>query len=119
MKGWLDGDEIREQVYDVAGKAGVGTVDTSSCEISGGGSDSLCTVWADPDFDAKAPSYYYARVLEVPTCRWSTFICNAQGVDCDDPSTIPDSGEGCCDPTYPKEIQERAWSSPIWYRTQG
>ena len=116
IKGSLEGGEVREQVFDVAGKAGVGSVDTATCEISGAGSDSLCTVWTDPDFDSRSSAYYYARVLEVPTCRWSTFICNAQGVDCSDPSTIPESGEGCCDARYPKEIQERAWTSPIWYR---
>ena len=115
VKGWLDGGEIREKVYDIAGKAGVGTVDTATCTISGAGQDTLCDVWTDPDFSPGERAYYYARVLEVPTCRWSTHICNAQGVRCDDPSTIPPNGEGCCDDRYPKSIQERAWSSPIWY----
>ncbi len=116
VKGWLDGDEVKEKVYDVGGQPGSGSVDTSTCEVSGSGADSLCKVWTDPDFDPASPAFYYARVLEVPTCRWSTHICNAQGVDCSDPSTIPEAGEGCCDPRFPKEIQERAWTSPIWYR---
>ncbi len=116
VKGWQVGDEIREKVYDVAGTPGVGSVDIASCEISGEGHDSLCSVWTDPEFDPSARAYYYARILEVPSCRWSTFVCNAQGVRCEDRSTIPSDGAGCCDERYPKEIQERAWTSPIWVR---
>ncbi len=116
VKGWQAGDSIEEAVYDVAGTPGLGSVDTATCKISGEGHDTLCVVWTDPDFDPSARAYYYARVLEAPTCRWSTHICNEQGVRCDDPSTIPDNGAGCCDDRYPKVIQERAWTSPVWYK---
>ncbi len=69
VKGWQDGDEIREKVYDIAGSPGIGSVDTSTCKISGAGAAALCSTWTDPDFDPNSRAYYYARVIEVPTCR--------------------------------------------------
>ena len=117
VKGWVDGDSVREAVYDVVGGApGEARVDPLSCEQSGGGADALCGVWVDPDFDPRQFAFYYARVLENPSCRWSAYACNALGVDCSDESSADeDLFESCCGPDTPRTIQERAWASPIWY----
>ncbi len=121
VKGWVDAaSDSHEKVFEVAGDPNDGaTVDTTTCTPSGPGFDSLCAVWTDPEFDATERAFYYARVLENPTCRWSTYLCNAQGIDCSDPSGVPDGYGECCNPAVPKTIQERAWSSPIWYRPEG
>jgi hypothetical protein len=120
VKGWLDGSELRERVVDVAGSADNGaSVDPASCETSGPGHDGLCAVWRDPDFDPTQRAFYYARIVENPTCRWSQKLCNARGVRCDDPATIGEGLEACCSPDHRPVIQERAWTSPIWYRPPG
>ena len=120
VKGWVDSTgAAQEKVFDVAGDASNGaTVDTTTCTPSGAGADSLCAVWSDPEFDASQRAFYYARVLENPTCRWSTYLCNAQGIDCSDPNAVPAGYGECCNPAVAKTIQERAWSSPIWYRPE-
>ena len=66
------------------------------------GDSQLSAVWTDPDFDPNGHAAYYVRVLEIPTPRWSTYDAFALGVD------TPDE-------IVPPTIQERAWSSPIWY----
>lgn len=120
VKGWVDASgQSHEKVFDVAGSATGATVDTTTCEISGPGYDSLCNVWRDPEFDARQRAFYYARLIENPTCRWSTYLCNAQGIDCGNPGSVPAEWSECCSPLVPKTIQERAWSSPIWYRPEG
>jgi hypothetical protein len=66
------------------------------------GSDSACRVWKDPDFDPASPGYWYARVIEQPTPRWSKLLCERL--------------ERCADhPDADRMTEERAWSSPIWY----
>ncbi|MCR9107209.1 MAG: DUF3604 domain-containing protein [Gammaproteobacteria bacterium] len=115
VKGWYDGDQLREQVLDVAGGDNNAAVDINTCEQSGPGHAQLCTVWEDSAFKPSQEAFYYARLLENPSCRWSQQICVAQGVRCDDPSTIVHGLESCCAAEHVKTIQERAWSSPIWY----
>ncbi len=113
VKGWIDGaGQWRQEVFDVAGDPDNGaTVDLGTCVPTGPGADSLCTVWTDPQFDPGQRAVYYVRVLENPTCRWSTIMCNG----------LPPEGRpaSCTDPEVKKTIQERAWTSPIWYRPAG
>ncbi len=115
VKGWVENGAAKEAVIDVAGGPNDASVDPASCERSGAGAAQLCTVWSDPSFDVAAPAYYYARVLENPTCRWSQHFCVAAKVDCAKPDAVPEALAPCCDPQAPRTIQERAWSSPIWY----
>jgi len=115
VKGWIEDGVAKERVFDVAGGANDANVDTATCEPSGAGHAKLCTVWSDPAFDAEAPAYYYARVLENPVCRWNQFVCLDAKVDCANPGSVPEALSACCDDDVPKTIQERAWSSPIWY----
>jgi hypothetical protein len=108
VKGWVQNGEAFEKVFDVACDADSGAdVDLATCTPTGKGADSLCAVWTDPEFRPELQAFYYARVLENPSCRWSTFNCNALA-----PADRPPS---CTDPKVPKTIQERAWTSPIWY----
>jgi hypothetical protein len=116
IKGWVEDGEHREQVHEVAGGDNGASVDLATCEPQGAGADSLCSVWTDPAFDADAPAFYYARVIENPSCRWSQYTCNAAGVDCGNPDSIPEGLAACCAESHRPAIQERAWTSPIWYR---
>ena len=115
VKGWLAGGVAHERVVDVAGGPNDASVDLDTCQPRGAGHARLCTVWSDPDFDAKQPAFYYARVLENPTCRWSQYVCAAAHVDCTKPETIGEGLAGCCDPANRPTVQGRAWTSPIWY----
>lgn len=115
VKGWIENGETQEEVYDVACSDGLAVdastnrcpdngalVDTTNCAISDDvGADELKTVWTDPDFDPAQRAFYYVRVLQNPTCRWSTWDAIRSGVE-------PRQD-------MPATIQERAWSSPIWY----
>ena len=109
VKGWADPDgTFHQQVVDVAGSRENGaTVDPATCEPNGPGDNQLCAVWTDPDFDPKRRAVYYARVFENPSCRFSTRICN--GLEGDARPAY------CDDLNFPKTIQERAWTSPIWF----
>ncbi len=131
VKGWADADgTTHDQTFDVAGNAANGAgVDPATCAPTGTGAADLCAIWTDPDFDPSQHAFYYARVVENPTCRWSTHICKQAGVDpfaadcAAQAAAAPPDFAACClgktndaflDPT----IQERAWTSPIWYRPE-
>jgi hypothetical protein len=117
IKGWVDEDGgAFEKVYDVAGAESPDAgVDLATCEPSGQGHDQLCTVWSDPDFDPNVAAFYYARVVENPTCRWTWHACLAADVDCNGLFGPAGRLAACCDEDTRKIIRERAWSSPIWY----
>lgn len=140
IKGWVDGEgKTRENVFDVLGQADNGAgVDAQTCAPTGEGIKQACTVWRDPDFNPGENAFYYLRVLENPTCRWSTRQCQAAGVNpfassCEEQAeraneAARESGatgdvyNKCCldpaeQPFYSPVIQERAWSSPIWVNT--
>jgi hypothetical protein len=109
VKGWADAQgRTHQKVIDVVGsQQSTPGVDTKTCEPTSAGPRALCGVWRDPEFDAARGAVYYARVLERPTCRWNTYACNA----------LPEAERppGCSDPDVAKTLQERAWTSPIWY----
>jgi hypothetical protein len=108
VKGWVGDDgSFHQAVFDVAGDPENGAgVDPQTCEPVGPGADQLCAVWRDPGFDPGRAAVYYARVVENPSCRWSTRRCLAL------PET--ERPDGCSAPGIPKTVQERAWTSPIW-----
>jgi hypothetical protein len=118
VKGWLEDGRQRERVLTIAGGPNDADVDLSTCERRGAGQTNLCSVWRDPDFDPSEPAFYYARLLENPSCRWTQWACIDAGVRCDESSTIAEGFESCCTDELAKTIQERAWSSPIWYTPQ-
>lgn len=115
IKGWYDSTgNGRQKVYEVAwsdnremdeqGKVPpVGnTVDVATATYTNSiGDNQLAGVWTDPDFDPSQHAVYYARVIEIPTPRWSTYDAVKLG--------IPPH------PGAPTTLQERAWTSPIWY----
>lgn len=117
IKGWIGADgERHERVLDVAGDADNGaSVNPMTCATEGRGFADLCTVWVDKEFNRAERASYYSRVVENPSCRWSQRMCVAAGVDCARPETIGDGYEGCCAAEHRPIVQERAWSSPVWY----
>jgi hypothetical protein len=131
VKGWVTADgETHEKVFEVAGNSNNGAgVDEATCAPVGPGADQLCAVWEDPEFDRSQRAFYYARVVENPICRWSTWMCKSVGVDPFSPNCAEqavaagESFSNCCltaddDPFFEPVIQERAWTSPIWYRPE-
>lgn len=115
VKGWVEDGKTHEQVVDVARAKGKASVDPRTCQTRGQGAAELCSVWRDPDFDPGQNAFYYARVLENPTCRWSQRLCVEAGVDCRKPATVTPGYEGCCRADHVPTVQERAWTSPVWY----
>ena len=109
IKVWSEGDgSYGQAVFDVAGEVHAESeVDFETCEPAPVGSRELCAVWEDPEFDAEQSAAYYARILEVPSCRWSHRDCLRLEPDDRPPS--------CSDPSVPRAIRERAWTSPVWY----
>ena len=114
IKGWYDGKDLHEKVYDVAwsgdrqpGADGklppVGnTVDIQNATwVNTIGAAELGVVWTDPEFDPRQRAFYYMRVIEIPTPRWSLYDAFRFGIEhpADAPATT----------------QERAYTSPIWY----
>jgi hypothetical protein len=128
VKGWADASgATHERVFDVAGGDNGAGVDPATCEPLGSGAPELCASWRDPDFDPRERAFYYVRVLENPTCRWSTLVCKEAGVDpfaTDCAEQAARAGEAfadCCltqatDSFLEPVVQERAWTSPVWYR---
>ena len=139
IKGWVDANgDTHEKVLSVVGdRHNDAWVDEQSCAPTGVGHAQLCQVWTDSNFQADQAAFYYARVLENPSCRWTTHQCIAAGVNpFDDNCAVQaeEAGENvsgtfgdvfgkCClteaeEPFFSPVIQERAWTSPIWYRPQ-
>ena len=115
VKGWTKGGQSFEKIFDVAWAGDrepdkwtgdvppvESTVDIEKATYTNSvGAVELKTVWSDPEFDPSVPAFYYARVLEIPTPRWTTIQAAKLGI------APPD--------VVATTVQERAWSSPIWY----
>jgi hypothetical protein len=114
IKIWLEGGDYKEKIFDVALSDGrkadasghvkpVGnTVDLKTAGYRNTiGSTLFTTTWKDPEFDPSKPAVYYARVLEIPTPRWSTILAVKNHLP------IPTGAAAT--------LQERAWTSPIWF----
>lgn len=115
VKGWSKSGQSFEKIYDVAWSGDRTRNDVTGAVTPVGntvniaeasytntiGAVQLKTTWTDPDFDPALDAFYYARVLEIPTPRWTTIQAKELGIA---PPEI-----------VPATIQERAWSSPIWY----
>ena len=117
VKGWLVDGEAKEQVFDVACSDGrqvdpqthkcqpqkVAGVDLTNCAVPDTpGAGELKSVWRDPNFRADQNAFYYVRVVQEPSCRWSTYDSLRLG------RTPPED--------VPATVTEMAWSSPIWVR---
>lgn len=115
VKGWVENGELRSRTFDVVCSDGIvpdrktgmcadngAKVDMATCEpVAGKGAAQLSATWNDPTFNPAVRAVYYVRVLENPTCRWSTRDALKL--------SVPN------DPNWSATVKERAWTSPIWY----
>jgi Protein of unknown function (DUF3604) len=114
IKGWVDGQETHERIYDVAcsddraivnrrcEKPVGSTVDVANASYTNTIGDVLFSAhWVDPDFDPDQRAFYYVRVIEIPKPRWTAY--DAKFFDIDMPDEVP------------MTVQDRAYTSPIWY----
>ncbi len=130
VKGWVDRAGVtHERVFDVAKSPTADSVriDPATCSADAPGSSELCTTWEDPEFDPALRAFYYVRLVENPTCRWSTLVCREQGIDPLSSSCAAEAARAgaawtdCCldssgDAFAAAVVRERAWGSPVWYR---
>ncbi len=106
IKGWVGADgKGRFKVFEVAGDSKNGASVDAACAPIGAGADRLCAEWQDPEFDPALRAFYYARVIENPSCRWTTWDC----------ASLPAASRPAICDTLPRTVQERALTSPIWY----
>ncbi len=116
IKGWLDAaGEVHERIYDVAVSDGRKVGDDGRCRTPVGstvnvadasysnsiGDALLMAHWVDPDFDPKEPAFYYVRVIEIPTPRWTAYDAKRLGAKMPEGTAMV--------------VQDRAYTSPIWY----
>ena len=115
VKGWRTADgTLEERVFDVALSDGrkarsfgkvkpvVSTVDVETATYTNTVGDAeLMAYWLDPEFRPEEHAFYYARVIEIPTPRWSTYDAVRLGAELED--------------RVPRTVQDRAYSSPVWY----
>ena len=113
VKGWIEDGQRREQVFDVfctgSGRdattgnclKNTATVDLNSCHWdTHQGVDQIKALWTDPDYDAQQSTFYYVRIVQNPTCRWTTYDSLRLG--------MPPRSD------VPATVTEMAWGSPMW-----
>lgn len=112
IKGWVENGQEQQKLWDVACSGGrkpgedgkcpetSASVDVETCALKGAGSSELQATFSDPDFSSDQIAFYYVRVFENSSCRWTTALANE--ADVDRPTDVPAT------------VQHRAWSSPIW-----
>jgi len=109
IKVWSNGDGVYGQaVHDVEVSDPVQSgLDLNRCTMSAGGASSFCKTWKDPDYNPEKAVAYYMRVIEMPSCRWSRRQC----------LELPEAlrPANCQKPEVPQIVEERAWTSPIWF----
>ncbi|MBD3648850.1 MAG: DUF3604 domain-containing protein, partial [Pseudomonadales bacterium] len=111
VKGWIDNEgNRRSDVITIAGGDTGARVNLQTGQRSGEGHNSLCTVYRDDDFHPDQSAYYYLRVVENPSARWSVHDCRR----------LPEEERPavCSDDSVPSVINEMAWTSPVWFEPE-